>query len=210
MPDLNLIEEEGSGLTQGDDQPLESMEGLEEEEGKGKLLKILIVVVAVAVLGGGGYYLLTKLGVLGGKKPVPVMTQQADEPAAEPQQQAEAAQPTEGSVNLVETPALEPKGKAATTPAAPASVAGMKASDMKGEYTVQISAFRDQQKADIIRQRLEEAGYPAFVESRDYKDGSWYTVRIGRYPSRKDAEKAAGDFALELRSNYWVDKVRSR
>lgn len=224
MPDLNLIEEEGAEPTQGGEESFAPAEGMEEEGGN-KLVKILIVVVAVGVLGGGGYFLLKKLGVIGGKKAPTTIVQQVEEPAAaEGMQPAAGAQGADSSqMKLVETPALEQKGKAgrsekgekqtakmaATLPTATASVAGKKAADMKGAYTIQVSAFRDQNQAEAIRQRLEEAGYPAFLETREHKDGTWYTVRIGRYPSRKVAEKAVADFALELRSNYWVDRIKS-
>lgn len=218
MPDLNLIEEEGEQGTEGSG---DSLDNLEESEGEGrggnKVIKIVVIVVGVAVLGGGGYFLLKSLGVIGGKKPVTVVQEIPEQYPAQEAESQEAA--PSGQVDLVETPALDAKGKAwaktekqgakAVGTTSTGTAPGKKVSDMTGEYTIQVSAFRDQAQAEVIQKRLEEAGYPAFVEARDHKDGSWYTVRIGRYSSRKDAEKAVGDFALELRSNYWVDRIRS-
>ncbi len=81
-------------------------------------------------------------------------------------------------------------------------------SEMKGAYTVQVSAWRDKATAETMVQRLEEAGYPAFVEDLERKDGTWYAVRIGRYPSVSEARKAVENFALELKSHYVIDKVK--
>jgi septal ring-binding cell division protein DamX len=42
------------------------------------------------------------------------------------------------------------------------------------------------------------------------KGGDWYTVRIGRYPSRDEAKKAVLSFGEQLQANYVIDKVRSK
>jgi cell division septation protein DedD len=89
-------------------------------------------------------------------------------------------------------------------------MAAPKLGEMKGEYTIQVSAWRDKSIADEMVKRLAEAGYPAYVEERPYKDGSWFTVRIGRYSSRKDAQEAVQNFADEIKSSYWIDKVRGQ
>jgi len=83
-----------------------------------------------------------------------------------------------------------------------------KLGEMTGNYTIQVSAWRDKSTAETYVKRLEEAGYPAFVEQRSVKDGSWYTVRIGRYSSIKEAKKAVDSFAYELKANYWIDRVQ--
>jgi cell division septation protein DedD len=82
--------------------------------------------------------------------------------------------------------------------------------DMRGEFTVQVVAFREKAKADQIKENLTDAGYPAFIERVPMKDGDWYTVRIGRYPSRNEAKKAVETFADQIRSSYVIDKVRSK
>ena len=99
----------------------------------------------------------------------------------------------------------KPAGKEMPAPALSGNL-----QEMKGEYTIQVSAWRDKEIAQEIVRRLEEAGYPAFAEDRAYKDGTWYTVRVGRYASRKDAEMAVQSFAEELRSSYWIDKAKAK
>jgi len=158
------------------------------------------------------------------------MVVQYEEPArgAEQSIEMQQQQPAEPSQQpaMIETPALdEPKKEPAkvetkpTTPAAsqptgsttmPAPASRGKLAEMKGEYTIQVSAWREQTTAQEIVKRLEAAGYPAFVEERVYKDGPWYTVRIGRYPTRKDAQLAVGQFGEELQAHHWIDRVRSK
>jgi cell division septation protein DedD len=92
----------------------------------------------------------------------------------------------------------------------PAPAPSGKLLEMKGEYTIQVSAWRDKEMAEEIVKRLGNAGYPAFQEERAYKNGTWYTVRVGRYASRKDAEMAVQSFAEEIKTNYWVDKAKAK
>jgi len=218
MPDLNLQDDEGSLDN------LESAGGEEltvsEDEGppkkKSSALTVVLVLLVVVIVGAGGAYLLNRLGVikLWGTRAAPEVVQMEGQPA-----QAESmAQDTTG-IAMVETPPLDdtkkPPTKTAVRPSQPAKqMPGATVSpglrEMKGEFTVQVSAWRDKEKAQDMVRRLEEAGYPAFVEERSFKDEAWYTVRIGRYASLKDAQLAVGNFAEELRSSYWIDRIRAR
>lgn len=209
MPDLNLMDEEG---TEGTASSASSRPG-----GGGGMGKILIVVVVLVVL-GGGVFLLNKFGIIklwGKKTPPPVVQVEENQFPTEQfptDEQLKAAMQDTSMAELLETPPVE-EGKKAPEPAGammPAAPGHSKLAEMSGDYTIQVSAWRDQATAEMMVKRLVEAGYPAFVEKRTYKDGTWYTVRIGRYPSIKDARKAVESFALELRSNYWIDKVRSK
>jgi len=232
MPDLNLQDEgslenlEGSG-------ELGDVTSVTEEapEKKGGGMGMILVVILVLLLLGGGAFVLNKLGVvhLWGKKPAPAVVQL---PEQQPPQQPEAAVQTAeaNQTQMIETPPVDEKGKASSSkkvdtrsaaktssktaakppvkemPAPPAANVG----DMKGEFTVQVSAWRDKGIAQEMVKRLGEAGYPAFVEDRAYKGGTWYTVRVGHYASRKDAESAVLGFGDELKSNYWIDRVKTK
>ena len=83
-----------------------------------------------------------------------------------------------------------------------------KLSEMKGEFTVQVIAYREKVRAEETAKNLEFSGYPSFVEKIPMKGGDWYTVRIGRYASRDDAKKAVQSFAEQLQAHYVIDKVR--
>ena len=218
MPNVNLIEEEGGG--EGAMEPIAAP--MRKGGGGGGGSKVLLIVIILVVV-GGGVFALNKFGIikLWGKKPQPVVVAQIPEEQFTAEQYADTTALTDTSgVSFVETPPLteqkEPEmtsglvldrgGKrTALSGSAPVS---SKLGEMKGNYTIQVSAWRDKSTAETYVKRLEEAGYPAFVEQRSVKDGSWYTVRIGRYSSIKEAKKAVDSFAYELKANYWIDRVQ--
>jgi cell division septation protein DedD len=233
MPDLNLQEEGPLENPESSGELGDVIETTEEAPAKkgGGVGMILVVVLVLAVVGGGAF-VLNKLGVvhLWGKKPAPAVVQLPEQQPAEQM----TAQATEANqTQMIETPPIDENAKAPAQAAAkkgegksgvkPASKSVPKLAvkempppatanvgDMKGEYTVQVSAWRDKGIAEEMVRRLGEAGYPAFVEDRAYKGGTWYTVRIGRYASRKDAESAIQNFGEGLKTSYWIDKVKAQ
>jgi cell division protein FtsN len=82
-----------------------------------------------------------------------------------------------------------------------------KLNEMKGEFTVQVIAYREKSRAEETVNNLEFSGYPAFIEKVPMKGGDWFTVRIGRYPSRNEAKKAVQSFAAQLQAHYVIDKI---
>lgn len=225
MPDLNLIDEGGIEETPAPSTPTPTKRA--SSGGGGSMNKVLIVVLVVLIVGTGGFWLYKKGKLPFLKKKQPVVTQLQDEPFPESEPMAAnqnlnaqpGAQITDSAnVPLLETTPLasetskaaeEKKVEGAAKPSLE-SAPMKKLAEMQGNFTIQVSAFREKKQADEIVGRLEDAGYPAFVETIPMKGVNWYTVRIGHYPSRDDAKKAVADFALELRSNYWIDRVRSK
>ena len=212
MPDLNLVDEGGLEETPTPMTPTKSGGG----GGGGAMRTILIFLIVVVILGGGGFFLYKKGIFPFKKKPAPVQIE--DEPLASEPEQYPTINPSDtAAVSLLETSPVEDQGAMKKAPemkaAAPASemmTASAKLSDMKGDYTIQVVAFREKQKADEIVKNLDEAGYPAFVEQIPMKDVAWYTVRVGRYPSAKDARKAVESFGEQLKTSYFVSRVRSK
>jgi septal ring-binding cell division protein DamX len=113
----------------------------------------------------------------------------------------------------------EPKASAAVAPvkksktgkkseAVTETESSAKLNGMKGEFTVQVIAYREKSRAEETVKNLEFSGYPAFVEKIPMKGGDWFTVRIGRYSSRDEAKKAVQSFAAQLQAHYVIDKVR--
>ncbi len=234
MPDLNLQDDGSLDNMEGSTEHPEETTMPEEEPAKkgGGTMTILIVVLAVLIVGGGGVFVLDKLGVIhifGKKKAAPSVVQLQEQQASQPEA---TTQPSDaGQTQMIETPPVDQKGGAAAekkegekgaskkgvkertqqpVKEMPAPASSGKLQEMKGEYTIQVSAWRDKEIAQVIVKRLEDAGYPAFQEERAYKDGTWYTVRVGRYSSRKDAEMAVQSFAEEIKSSYWIDKARAK
>ena len=216
MPDLNLIDEGGFDETPAPAAPpAKKKQSSSSSDGGGGGKKILIIFL-VLILAAAAVYFMNQRGIIklwGSKKAQvaqiqeePFQQEPINQPTQEPQQQADTSQ-----VALVETAPVEekvepPKEKEEVAETESAS----KLSEMRGEFTVQVIAYREKSKAVETSQNLEYAGYPSFVEKVPMKGGAWYTVRIGKYPSREDAQKAVKNFAAQLRAHYVIDKIRNK
>lgn len=61
-----------------------------------------------------------------------------------------------------------------------------------GAYTIQVASFSDKKGAETLSQKLKRMGYEAYVAAGEVPEkGTRYRVRIGHYPTRTDAQKAA-------------------
>lgn len=220
MPDLNLIDDEPGGEeTLVSESAPRAAKG---DGGGGGSLRLVIILSLVVLIIAGLLYVLNSRGIvhLWGKKQQTVVQvpdeqyppdQFNDQSFAEQPFDTMAAGEVADEMALLETTPLEEGAPVETVPAETAPKADANAlKDMKGDYTIQVVAFREKVKADDVLQNLEIAGYPAFVEKVPMKGGDWYTVRIGRYPTRQDAKVAVASFAEQIRSNYVIDRVRSK
>jgi cell division septation protein DedD len=219
MPDLNLIDEGGFDEAPAPAAP-PAKKKIQKSSGGGGGTKILIIFFILILLGGGAY-VLNQRGIvkLWGKKKAPItqiqdepfqqepFEQPAQEPTLEPKQQADTS-----NVALVEPAPVEEKSTPSMeeTEGENISESGSKLSEMSGEFTVQVIAYREKSKAVETSKNLEYAGYPSFVEKVPMKGGDWYTVRIGKYPSREDAQAAVKNFAAQLQAHYVIDKIRNK
>lgn len=140
----------------------------------------------------------------------PVQQAAAPKKETSPQQQPAAPKPAEPKKETV-AQATPPKQEAPHKPKEEApKAAAPKTETMKGTYTVQVYAFREKANADAVVKRLTDNGYPAFIEPIEAKGMTWYTVRIGRYPSASEAKKAVENFAQEIKEHHFIDKVRTK
>lgn len=235
MPDLNLIDDgELEEVPEAPAAPPAKKSVKSSGGGSGKTIILLVVFLCIAAV---GVYFLNQRGIikLWGKKQQPVAQVQEEpfppEPAAKP---AEAQkQPDTNEVALLDTAPVEekaeagkqsegvkePEAKIAEPTAKKSKVtrktepvieseSPSKLSEMKGEFTVQVIAYREKSRAEETAKNLEFSGYPSFVERIPMKGGDWYTVRIGRYSSRDEAKKAVQSFGEQLQAQYVIDKVR--
>jgi rare lipoprotein A len=65
-----------------------------------------------------------------------------------------------------------------------------------GFFTVQVGAFRERGNAERLRERLNAAYSPIFIQQYDSPDGLFYRVRVGKVPG----EDAARQFGEQLRN----------
>jgi len=113
---------------------------------------------------------------------------------------------TAKSTEAAPRPARSARPPAATPPArpGPTQVAAATTGPGPEAWTVQVSAFRSRALAEELRSRLAARGFDAYVYPSITEDGRpRYRVRVGTYPARGDAERAA----TELRSERGLNPL---
>jgi DedD protein len=88
-----------------------------------------------------------------------------------------------------------PEPTAAPVPSAPAG----------SGFVVQVAAVNDRGEADAIARRLSGKGYPAFVTT-PAGAARVFRVRIGRYPTRREAESIAARLEKEEQFKPWITR----
>lgn len=67
-----------------------------------------------------------------------------------------------------------------------------------GAFTLQLSAFQDRAEADRFAASLRDKGYaPFIVEANLAAKGTWFRVRMGRFPTKDAAGRYLADFKRE-------------
>jgi cell division protein FtsN len=72
-------------------------------------------------------------------------------------------------------------------------------------YSVQVGSFRAREEAEQLRHRLSQKGYPVWIQpSIVTGQGIWYRVRVGHFPDRVTADRAAQRLASQERVSIMV------
>ncbi len=72
-------------------------------------------------------------------------------------------------------------------------------------FTFQVDAIANKDHAYVLEENLMDKGYPAYVEEASDNTGKiTYQVRVGKYQTREDAEKAARAFYEKEKKSYWI------
>jgi DedD protein len=104
------------------------------------------------------------------------------------------------------TPPRE-KARATATPAAAPEVALPAASAPSGPgFAVQIAALNVRSEADAIAKRLSSKGYTAYVVTPASGTPSVFRVRVGTFPTRREAESIAAKLQKEEQFKPWVTR----
>jgi len=81
----------------------------------------------------------------------------------------------------------------------------------KGRFTLQVRAYpdRDKDKAEELVEHLKQRGFEAYMASAEVGGrGMWYRVRVGKFPSRDDAERFRERLQSEEKTPAFVTVVR--
>jgi len=123
----------------------------------------------------------------------------AAQPAAEQPAQTPAQQPAGGETE--QQPAQESPQ--------PAVVRESETSE-HGFYTIQLSAWRTEAKARSEARRYQNLGLEAYVQKAELPGmGTWYRVRVGKYPALSEARRAARALVNIPFEELWMDNYRS-
>lgn len=73
-------------------------------------------------------------------------------------------------------------------------------------FVVQIAALNVRSEAEAIAKRLSSKGYAAYVMSPASGTPIVYRVRVGKFPTRREAETVAGKLQKEEQFKPWVTR----
>src|SRR5262245_52818334 len=77
-------------------------------------------------------------------------------------------------------------------------------------YTVEVGIFLDPNEANQAFRKLEREGYaPTFFSDRDGENRQWYSVRVGAYSDKQQAENAAANFTKQEKMKAVVRRLGS-
>jgi cell division septation protein DedD len=101
-------------------------------------------------------------------------------------------------------PAAKEPARAA---AAPPAAANAESAEPGGQgFAVQIAALNVRSEADAIARRLSSKGYAAYVLSPASGTPAVYRVRVGKFPTRREAETIAARLQKEEQFKPWVTR----
>jgi DedD protein len=105
------------------------------------------------------------------------------------------------------TPPPAPVAKTTEQPdSAPPPVDTAAAEPAGQGFAVQIAALNIRSEADAIAKRLSSKGYAAYVLSPATGAPSVYRVRVGKFPTRREAESIAARLQREEQFKPWVTR----
>ena len=176
--------------------------------GGGGLSPIVLILLIIAVL-GLGVFALNHFGVvhLWGKKAVQVAEAFPEPVLTDPGTTDPAAGDGTGDPGIPppaeQTPQIAPPAGSST----PSHTAPAPPPSGTGEYTIQVSSWTSQPKAESEAARLATAGYSAFVEEGSVGGTMWYRVRVGRYATESEAKNAIAAMQPGMETDLWVARV---
>lgn len=122
-------------------------------------------------------------------------------PAPAPAATPPAAPPAAASTAKPAAPAPPP----VATPA-PAPASSEPSGQSSQGYAVQVAALNVKSDAEAIAKRLSSKGYSAYVLAPASGTPSVYRVRVGKFPTRREADSIAARLKREEQFNPWVTR----
>lgn len=160
--------------------------------------------------------ILTYPNRLEGRAPEEEVLKQAPAPSGPERVQtsakvAAAPRVIAGAAKTTPTKTVAKLAPAAAAASASESASTAGASAIDGEpagngFVVQVAAVTSRNEADAIAKRLLGKGYPTFVTTPGNGAPKMFRVRVGKYPSRRDAESIAAKLEKDEQFKPWITK----
>jgi DedD protein len=96
--------------------------------------------------------------------------------------------------------------KKGTPPPAASGTSGSATEPVGSGYAVQIAALNVRTEAEAIARRLSSKGYTAYVLAPPNGTPAVYRVRVGKFPTRREAESVAARLKKEEQFNPWITR----
>jgi DedD protein len=103
-------------------------------------------------------------------------------------------------------PTVAPAPAASPSPPEPPPPSSASAEPSGAGYAVQIAALNVRSEAEAIVKRLSSKGYSAYVLSPATGTPAVYRVRVGKFPTRREADAMAARLKREEQFNPWVTR----
>ena len=175
------------------DEPVASPQSAGEKEKKRSALFLpAIGIVTLLIIGGAGFLAYQQFMPTRQVSPPPAVAgplrvpSLAPEAASKPQLPPgrNVADPPPSTSPVPPTPPGQPSALSSESPSQPPP---------KPFYSVQVGAFKNEDRAQALTKRFREKGYDAFTQPGVTQDRSpIYRVLVSRYEERKAAQKLAG------------------
>jgi len=121
-----------------------------------------------------------------------------------PAEKLKAAPPKEDKATPAPPPAAH--APAVSTPAA-GTAGSASSNEPAGQgYAVQIAALNVRSDAEAIAKRLSNKGYAAYVVAPPDGTPAVYRVRVGKFPTKREAESVAAKLQKEEQFKPWVTR----
>jgi cell division septation protein DedD len=163
------------------------------EKKRSALLLPAIGIVILLVIAGAGFMAYQQFMPAQKVSPSPAIKPHVRVPSVAPEAGLKLQLPP--ASNVADTSAPAPSVPS-TPPVQPSSVSSENAPQppRKAFYSVQLGAFKDEDRAHALTKKFREKGYDAFTQLGVTKDRSpIYRVLVSKYEDRKAAQKLAGE-----------------
>ncbi len=119
--------------------------------------------------------------------PVPPSTSDLTQPSPSPRAAKSVAPAPRAKAPVAARPAAKAKAVATKSTSTATSTKKAAAQRVETSYWIQTASFTERDKADNLRGTLASKGLTALIAVKDINAKSWYRVRLGPYPSGKEA-----------------------